>query len=214
MDIQEALATLDPEDSSLWTADGLPKVEVVRELVEDSDITRADITDAAPQFTRDNPIVEIEEEEGGDDDAEEEGVREGEEEVTSLDELELSDPVAFYQQLQGMGREQAQAAAEAVSAEMNELGETLKKLQEDFNVLSINLTNAKNRVQALTPRNQPQLDIMAHIKKQNELRAQKAGVAKTVREKIGNLADLDPRAPIDRAMARNRKRGTQRPARI
>lgn len=50
-DILEALATLDHEDPKHWTDDGAPLVEVVSELVG-SEVTRKEITDAAPNFAR------------------------------------------------------------------------------------------------------------------------------------------------------------------
>lgn len=211
MDIREALASLDATDDSLWTEGGMPKVSVIRELTENNSLERRDITDAAPQFTRDNPVVEIEEEdeEGGEEDAEEK-----EEEVINVDDLPV-DSVEFYKVVQSMTREEAEAAAQAVSQILSEYKEAARDLQKEMDRLSINLQNAKQRVAALTPRNQNQMDIMAHIRKQNELRAQRAGVSRAAREKLG-LADIsmDPRSPIDQAMARKTGRGKQRPTRI
>jgi len=52
MNIVEALNTLDPKNDDQWTADGLPRMDVVEGLVGDKSITRADVTNAAPDFTR------------------------------------------------------------------------------------------------------------------------------------------------------------------
>lgn len=52
MTIKEAIYSLDVTDDSLWTADGLPRVDVVQELVDDDTITRQQITDADPSFSR------------------------------------------------------------------------------------------------------------------------------------------------------------------
>lgn len=52
MNIVEALGTLDPANDEQWTADGLPRMDVIEELVGDKSITRADVTNAAPDFTR------------------------------------------------------------------------------------------------------------------------------------------------------------------
>lgn len=49
--IDKALAALDPENDDLWTADGLPRVYAVSEAVE-YEVTRKQITDAAPEFIR------------------------------------------------------------------------------------------------------------------------------------------------------------------
>lgn len=50
--IRVALELLDPKNNEHWTEMGLPKVEAVCVLVEDNEITRADIEAALPGFTR------------------------------------------------------------------------------------------------------------------------------------------------------------------
>lgn len=54
----EALMDLDPENPNHWTADGLPKVDALRFSTGNPGLTREDITNAAPLFTRDNRVVE------------------------------------------------------------------------------------------------------------------------------------------------------------
>src|SRR6056297_3229904 len=71
MELKEALGQLDTMDDSLWTKEGLPAVDKVAELMG-RDVTRKEITDAAPHFTRASGFQEEEQS-----DAEEEGVREG-----------------------------------------------------------------------------------------------------------------------------------------
>ena len=58
MDILEALSALDPDNKEDWTKDGLPKTDAVSELV-DEPVTRAQITEVAPLFTTDNPVLEV-----------------------------------------------------------------------------------------------------------------------------------------------------------
>jgi hypothetical protein len=53
MELLEALATLDPAHAGHWTADGLPRVDVVSGMVGRA-LTRAQITEAAPDATRTN----------------------------------------------------------------------------------------------------------------------------------------------------------------
>lgn len=55
--IRAALAKLDPENDDHWTTDGLPRMEVVAKDAKITNIRRTDITDAAPEFTRDNPVL-------------------------------------------------------------------------------------------------------------------------------------------------------------
>ena len=56
MNIREALSQLDTLDDDLWTSEGYPKIDAVKELLGRS-VTRQEIVEAAPQFSRSNPIV-------------------------------------------------------------------------------------------------------------------------------------------------------------
>lgn len=50
--ITAALAGLDVTNDDQWTAQGLPKVDLIKELVGDDTLTREVITNADPSFTR------------------------------------------------------------------------------------------------------------------------------------------------------------------
>lgn len=52
MMIREALQQVDPMNDAQWTSDGLPLVDVVRELTGNELLTRKEITDADPGFCR------------------------------------------------------------------------------------------------------------------------------------------------------------------
>lgn len=56
-EIKDALLTLDIDDDSHWTSDGLPRLDVMKELVG-NDVTRADIVKVAKDFHRKNAIIE------------------------------------------------------------------------------------------------------------------------------------------------------------
>jgi hypothetical protein len=51
-EIRDVLSKLDAGTDEHWTSDGQPKVEVIHQLSGDSTITRKQIIDAAPNFTR------------------------------------------------------------------------------------------------------------------------------------------------------------------
>jgi hypothetical protein len=57
--IIEALGKLDPANDEHWTSAGLPKVEAVAGLAELPDLTRKDITEAAPDVVRDRSGIPI-----------------------------------------------------------------------------------------------------------------------------------------------------------
>ena len=50
--IKTALVHLDPENEDHWTADGRPRMDAVQRLLGDETITRAMVTNADPDFTR------------------------------------------------------------------------------------------------------------------------------------------------------------------
>ena len=51
MDIEQALQTLDKDADDHWTSDGMPRVDAVTNALG-RDVTRKEITEAAPTFTR------------------------------------------------------------------------------------------------------------------------------------------------------------------
>lgn len=55
--IVETLLKLDPKNDNQWTQEGLPKVDVLKFLSGGETWTREQITEAAPGFTRSNPII-------------------------------------------------------------------------------------------------------------------------------------------------------------
>lgn len=55
MNIKQALSRLDVANDDHWTADGMPRVDVVACLTGNDTVKRADITQAAPQLTRQSP---------------------------------------------------------------------------------------------------------------------------------------------------------------
>lgn len=52
MEISEALELLEPLNDEHWTTDGLPRVDIVADLIGDDKLKRADIMKAAPDFVR------------------------------------------------------------------------------------------------------------------------------------------------------------------
>jgi len=223
MDIREALSQLDGMDDAHWTADGAPATSAVSDLVG-SKVTRAQITDAAPKFSRENmDLTEIEEETTN---AEEEGLREGQEEVTDepvdasiLSEFADMEPMLpnefaekvlhktdprLLPQIETMLAEQLQA----VEAKEKEVEEMKRKVK-----LSKALT--VTWIKQLVPDMSNQEAIQAYIRSSQENRAAKAQEIQQVLGglKPADIAKLDPRATIDKAFARKTARGGQRPVR-
>lgn len=56
MTLLEALAKLDPTNEDHWTADGLPRIDPLSEMVGIA-VQRQSVTAVAPEFTRSNPTL-------------------------------------------------------------------------------------------------------------------------------------------------------------
>lgn len=57
-DLEAALKSLDPKNDEHWTGDGLPRMDALHELTGNAELTRKQVGEAAPNFTRDNPQME------------------------------------------------------------------------------------------------------------------------------------------------------------
>lgn len=59
--IKEALGKLDIENDEHWTTEGLPRLDVMKDLLNGEAVSRADITAAVKGFSRKTPNLEAEE---------------------------------------------------------------------------------------------------------------------------------------------------------
>jgi hypothetical protein len=207
MDIREALSQLDTLDDAVWTAEGFPKIEAVKELLGHP-VSRQDIINAAPQFSRSNPIVD----EKPDQDPDFE-LPEVEDDLSMLDVFADSAPMqpeAFLGFLKTVPKEGLQELLEILRQQQLTIGEQRKKLDEMDHLIRIATLHTKNRINREIPDVSDGEANRAYLKRQQELRAAKHA-ATTALLKGMDLKSLDPRSPIDRAMARKNARGTKRP---
>lgn len=204
--IKAGLLTLKPENADQWTADGLPKVDALGI----PGLKRADITAVAPQFTRENPTLEIkapEEDANPEEGAEDESEESNPEEHEASDDEEASDEEGD-EEVQVTSNDPVKVAAEEVAR--------LEKLQND---VSRDLDKARHAYDALVDAQAKeqgyrtsQHDIMDYIASQRKLREERGARHRAVMNSGFDLSAVGP-APIDRAMARNTGRGGQRPNR-
>lgn len=211
MDIREALSQLDTLNDDHWTGEGAPKIDAVKELLG-RPVTRQDIINAAPHFSRENPIVEEEKSDA------EEGQGQGlAEEVifdsSLLDEFADRDPMdvnSFLGFLATVPKEGLQELLEILQDQQKGIVDNRKKLDEmDLRIRGAVL-HTKARIKREIPDVSDREANMAYIKRQQELRAAKHAATHALLKGV-DLKTLDPRAPIDRAMARKTQRGTNRP---
>lgn len=197
--IKTALQSLDPDNNDQWTSSGQPLVDAVQKAMGDATVTRQEITNADPQFSRDalkaalsgNQSVTDPVEKTGDgkpDVQEQLAQRAGQ-----LDELEGY--VAEAEKDLRDTRERAEKAQHAlVQAQLKRdaLLAAADKLK-----LPLHVENTHS--------------IQAFIAKQAEERAARAGVAQELRKHGITPQLLAPGSKLDQAMARKRGFGLTRP---
>lgn len=208
MDIKEALGQLDTMNDEQWTSEGLPKVDVISEMVG-STVTRQQITDAGPKFTRSN--TELDEVEG-----------EGEIEKPSVDEevdnslieefaTERPVPVdEFLIFLRTVPSKQLVALSEVLEKQQADMTEARKQVEEYDSRIRQALAFTRSRIKREVPDLSETAANQAYLESQAAQRAEKKARTEAILRGI-DVKSLDPRAPIDRAMARKTQRGTQRP---
>ena len=215
MDIKEALASLDALDDEQWTQDGAPKTDVVSELVGHK-VSRAEIIEAAPKFSRENMVVE--------DEKEPEVETETETEETVLDNSVLE---AFAEMEPMLPEELAAKVLSKIDPMQLESVEKLlieqiavsaakqKEIDEMNRRLKLGLATTRLWIKQLVPDMNNQQAIQEYIKRSQANRAAKNSAIQQILggAKLSDLVKLDPRAAIDRAFARKTARGGNRPTR-
>lgn len=210
MDIREALAQLDTLDNDHWTADGAPKIDAVKELLN-RNVTRQEITDAAPKFNRENPIVDDEPEQAPE--VTEPTVEPDEPDRSILEQIAEAGPIPlpdFLVLLRDVPSNQLNDLLTLQKGQQQALIEYRKRVEE----MDYSLRNAMVQTRARISREVPDVDnqqaIRDYLKSQQTTRAAKHAVTSEILKEI-DMKQLDPRSAIDRAMARRTARGTQRP---
>jgi hypothetical protein len=232
--ILAALAQLDPLDDDQWTADGAPKVDTVAELVGAA-VTRKDIVESAPDFNRekagegdanedDNESDDTGDGEGsneqeqtqehggnGDQETSSEGGTDTEASNEEQPDAEMTEaefmaylntvPKEDLEDLAGSLRDQKIMVDKEIE-EKKALGLRIKK--------AINIVNL--RVKQLHPNTSATAATRRFIESQNAARMDRVARRSVVLKHL-SAKDIEPRAPIDAAMARKNKRGSGRPTR-
>jgi len=210
MNIKEALAQLDALDDDQWTQDGAPKTDVVSELVGKK-VSRAEIIEAAPKFSRENQDLAVEEEIVE--------TETGPVNTTLLEAFANMEPMLPQELadkvLKDLPKELLPEVEKLLIEQIAELAARQKEVDEMSRKLKLSLATTRTWIKALIPDMSNQQAIQAYIKASAENRNAKA---KAVHDALGgmkitDLVKLDPRAAIDRAFARKTARGGQRPVR-
>jgi len=231
--ILEALAQLDPIDDDQWTADGAPRVDFVEKIVGE-DVKRQDIVDADPEFNREKASkadeeTDNEDEETTTNDAEtstdneesdshaEENDEEGWKEVTESAEVltKIDRPLTereFATFLGSVPKEELEDVQVMLKMQLSEVQSDITKIKDLEGRIKRSISMTSSRIKQEFPNSTETDAIRSFINAQTKQRAAKVARRQEILKGI-DIKDLDPRAPIDVAMARKTKRGTSRPVR-
>jgi len=184
--ILEALGALEPENDECWTTQGLPRIDIVRTLADDEAITRRMITEAAPEFTRDNPEIPLDDEETEQPVSDPEEGIEGDN-LRPAVKVTLSAIDLLRNEVSEIERErEAQEAIRAEAAgKIDDLSRKRQRVRQRIHELERQDPRAKHSV------------ITEYLAKQREDRARRASE--------GSAREA---SQLDRAMARKTKRAT------
>lgn len=215
MNIKVALMQMDALDDDQWTADDVPKLTAISEAVGKK-VSRQDVVDAAPEFTRNNMVVleePPEEEEPQDEPQEEPDLKS---DLSVLRDYTIGEPLTerdFITFLMRVNSLDLPGLETVLIEQLDQASKAVSVAEELRNRVKLSLAYTKNRVKREIPDMSNQQAIQSFIKSQAASRADKILRTRKILQGV-DLKSLDPRAAIDRAMARKTTRGTQRPSRI
>lgn len=181
--IVEALSMLDHDDDSVWTADGLPKVDVVRGLLGNDALTRAEITDAAPDFVRHSKPDKEE--------------FDGQEEASQAQEVSTA-------------YDDALAARDSAEKELSKLNAQLSLLREEISTKQQDIGRLNTLIDRLSPSEPNQKAIGDYLESQKRIRLERHERQLSLMRGVDPRM-LQPKSPLDQAMTRKSQRGTSRP---
>jgi len=207
MELKDALIKLDPMEDAHWTQDGSPRIDVVSGFLG-SPVTRQQIIDAAPLFSRANSILEKKEPEPN---VEEEKAQE----VDVFEDFlvgEIMEEREFVQFLNTVSADHLEELESMIVEQNDQAAKAATRAQDLVALTKRQLSFVRSRIKAERPDVSNQEAIRLYLAKQHEIRAEKANLAIEIKKTV-DIRKLDPRAVIDRAMARKTARGMSRPVR-
>lgn len=230
MQLEQALTLLDPANDDHWTHDGLPLVDVLRDLTDDQSLSRKTITNSAPDLTR----AKVKAFADGEDELDESPIEPIEVEVEPEIEVAPIEPdLSPAEHEDGVpvdvftlpihevlaDRELTDIAIQQMAEMIDEGNASVKAMKEELAQL-----NAKNellkRAALLHSRNRPnnerRSDIQRYLEGQNAARAKRAERAQRFIDAGTTAQDvaeqLSSKSKLDASMAtRKAARGSQRP---
>lgn len=222
MSIKDSLAKLDPANDEHWTDDGSPRMDVLQAQSGNSRLTRKQVTDADPSFSRASVLKAEDESERGD----------SPEVMVEAQEPTVAE-AATLPKTPEIATQAPETAVAPVLTEMQVLQASLKihedamldadRVKEDANKAmkassdAVNAINRKIEVLVIANPQAATAGIRDYIEMQNKLRLDRALRAKRFMGDSGARPSdvakaLEVRSPLDKAfLGRKAPRGTLRP---
>lgn len=224
-----ALQKLDPSNDNHWTGDGLPRLDTVKLNAGDQSLTREDVTKAWPEFSRSNVTPAPQ--------APVQATPNSAAPVTPAATPSATDAAQAAlakAQVAVTGLFQPQSFTEALAASLDsevdldeddfegriaqgrlkveQIGRIISEAKKALDAANAELDDVINAKHAANPQDSGTMNYLAAQQRRFQERADQQIKFKESGITLKMLEAIVPKkAPIDRAMARNTTRGTQRP---
>lgn len=195
-DIAEALEKLDPLDDEQWTSDGAPLVHAVSAILGRA-VSRKEIIEANPHFTRKEEELPAEEEEES---------KEVVKQTTFTEEQ-------FMAHLESVKPDELEILADELRDQKNDVDKEIEEKKELSFRIKRSINEINLRTKQLNPSSSDTTAIREYLKSQNDSRRERFGRKMAILQHL-SAKDIDPRSPVDAAMGRKNARGTGRPVRL
>lgn len=232
--LKDALESLDPANDAQWTADGLPRMDVVETLIGDKAITRIDVTEADLEFCREVSVQRRDEAKKAKEADEAQKAKEAKEveeadeakKAEEADEAKKAEEVELArkaEEKQNDTHPEMQTETpkinpqEQLRADILALDEQIKELGVEKNAIEKIITETQCQRDALQQKSfgshsakEDTKARMVFIKSQNKARAERYERGRRILQIVGKDG-LNPKCRLDQAMTRKTARGTRRP---
>lgn len=236
-DLKETLYFLDVGNDSLWTQDGSVRIDAVSKAFGET-VTREDIINADPEFSREklksvlgkdksqeNPgdTGEVADSPDGflakeEDNTNKENSYASQketktEEVQEVEIYSKAPTTRFIKNIANLDEHELQRDKDSIENNIKSLQAKSKRVEDSISNAKLHLLAVNKTMNAKFPNSTETQAIQSYIKAQNKAREERARKRSLILDNF-DISDIDPRAPVDRAMARRNSRGSARPTKI
>ncbi len=203
--LQDALNYLNPDDDAQWTGNGLPLVEAVNAIWPEQ-VTRKQITEAAPNFNRDL-LRDMKAAEEGEpvnvSDEDETQVTAPEASGDAAGEAKPADDEPEAVEIALTPYEECLALQKESEEKMNGLSQQISRLNSELRGEQLRHVNICVQRDRHKPRDMHGVNIRNYLNKQHETRMKKAIRQREIL-KVTSPSELDPRSPLDKRIGSKR----------